>query len=126
MLKRIKSAPPILLVLFSLVLSLEVYTFVATLQIGALMRFILLTVLMFLALGGLRIARNSLIFLLFAGAIFLTNSGVISAHPFLLTLFFQFGPAILLLSTALYLLFSKEFKNFLSTKPNTENELQSL
>ena len=126
MFNRIKSAPTPVLVLFALVLSLEISSFVVLLQFGALVRFFLLTALMFLTLGGLRIARNILVFLLFTGALFLAVSGVRSPRPLEFTLFFHFSPAILLTTTALYLLLSRKFEAFLLKKPTPDHELQSL
>lgn len=123
---RIKSAPPPALVLFALVLSLEISSFVVLLQLGALVRFFLLIALMFLTLGGLRIARNILVFLLFAGALLLAVSGTGSQRPLEFTLFFHFAPAILLTTTAFYLLLSKKFKAFLLNKTTHNHELQSL
>ena len=116
MLNRIKSAPILISALFALVLSLEIFSFWVSFQFGSIVRFFLLAALMFLTLGGLRIARNILIFLLAAGALFLAISGIVAAQTFEFKLFFHFLPTFILASTAFYLLLSKKFKEFLLQK----------
>jgi len=125
MFDRIKAAPTPVLILFALVLSLEISTFVILPQAGAIVRLVLLSVLMFLTLGGLRIARFILLFLLLAGALFLAVSSQGSMKPVGYKIIFHFLPAALLVSTALYLILSAEFRKFLTKRPGREDRHQS-
>lgn len=125
MLDRIKFAPRLAQVLFALVLSLEIVSFIALLQPAPLMRIFMLCALMFLTLGGIRAARLILIFLLSAGAFYLVLSGVATAASFGFKMFYYFFPATVLASTAAYLLLSKQFKIFLRTKFIHEAEPQN-
>lgn len=125
MFNRIKSAPRLAQVLFALVLSLEIISFATLLQPVPIVRLLILSALMFLTLGGLRIARFILAFLLSAGALFLALSGAAAATSIGFKLIFHFLPATLLAATAAYLLFSKQLQIFLRTKPPHDSQPQN-
>lgn len=125
MFNRIKSAPRLVQVLFLMVIFLEVISFCTVRETAPLIRLFLLAALMFLTLGGSRVARFILAFFLFAGALYLVLLGSVSETVIGFKLIFHFLPAILLAATAVYLLFSKKFKMFLRKNPMHESQTQS-
>lgn len=116
MMNRIKALPKTAIVLFALLLSIEIFSFLMTMQISAIVRLALLAALLFLTVGGSRIARAVLVFFLIAGAIFvfLASSQTHLALWECVSLFYV--PGALLFVTASYIVLSKEFKSVCSGK----------
>lgn len=105
--RAFKAVPAMLLVLFAIVLLFEVVSFVALAQIAPAIRFVLLLALMVFVLKGSSLARNILLFLLFAGGVFLVASGLAASRPLTFTMTFHYAPAAILITTGLILLLSK-------------------
>jgi hypothetical protein len=116
MMNRIKALPQAAIVLFALVLSIEIFSFLMTMQASAIVRLVLLAVLFFLTIGGSRIARAILVFLLIAGSIFVLLASSKSHLEFWERVSLLYAPAALLLATASYIVLSKEFKNVCAGK----------
>jgi hypothetical protein len=116
MMKRIKALPKTAFVLFSLLLSLEIFSFLMTMQPSAVVRLALLCLLLFLTIGGSRIARVILIFLLVAGTLFLLSASLKMELNLWLRVALFYAPSALMAITAAYVVLSKEFKDVYSGK----------
>lgn len=114
----LSSAPKLLLALFGAVLLMEVFTFFILAKWAPAIRFLLLAALMFFTLRGSKAAKGVLVFLLLAGSLLLTVSALASAASPLFLLQFHYAPAVVLTTTALFLLFSKSAKTLGRTSPN--------
>ncbi len=111
MLTALKTFPPVLLVLFALVLLIEIVTFLLLGQLTSIARFALLLTLMVLTIRGNRTARYTLLLLLFAGAAVLVVTGVSASASGGLAIAYFYGPATILAATALALVLLKRTRN---------------
>jgi hypothetical protein len=110
MLAKLKTFPPVLLVLFTLVLLMEIMSFLLLGQLTTIARSLLL-MLMLLTIRGNRPARYILLLLLFAGAVVLSVTGVSANASVGLALAYFYVPATILTATALTLVLLRRTLN---------------
>ena len=110
MLAKLKTFPPVLLVLFTLVLLMEIMSFLLLGQLTTIARSLLL-MLMLLTIRGNRPARYILLLLLFAGAVVLSVTGVSANASVGLALAYFCVPATILTATALTLVLLRRTLN---------------
>jgi pheromone shutdown protein TraB len=108
--------------LFAIVLLIEVVSFLVVGQIAPAVRFVLLLALIVLVLKGSLLARYVLLFLLFAGGIFLVVSGLAASRPLTFIVTFHYAPAAILIATGLILLLSKRMQALIR-KPRAKSEI---
>jgi len=120
-----KLAPPVLFMLFGLILAVEVFSFFVLAQWAPVIRFLVLCLLMILTLNGVRIAKLILLFLLSAGGALLIFSALTSAPELSAALLYYYLPSLLFASTVLYIIFSKRVRAFLSGKALTNEPVSS-